>query len=164
MNPNRFWRPATALAIVGMFNSAQAVTNPPIRVAQGIEYMCGGQSSAEAAFMQTVAPRWAASLEFAVSRGRPGQFPSDVKVLVRERYSGRLVMEATTGSPFMLARLDPGAYEVEATLAGITLQQSLTVFTGLSSKVQFVWPSNVDFAAAMGLPRLEQQASVQTGR
>lgn len=163
MNPIRFWRPAATLAIFGMFTSAQALTNPPIHMAQGIEYMCGGKSSAEASFMQTVAPRWAATLEFAVSRGKPGQFPSDVKVVVRDRYSGRLVMEAATGSPFMLARLDPGAYEIEATLAGITLQQPLTVFNGLSSKAQFVWPSNVDFAAAMGLPRPEQQAAAHTG-
>lgn len=161
MTPIRFWRPAAALAILGAFTSAQALTNPPIRIAQGIEYMCGGKSSAEASFMETVAPRWAATLEFTVSRGKPGQFPSDVKVVVRERYSGRLVMEAATGAPIMLARLDPGAYEVEATLAGITLQQPLTVFNGQSSKVMFVWPSNVDFAAAMGLPRPEQQASVR---
>lgn len=161
MTPIRFWRPAAALAILGAFTSAQALANPPIRVAQGIEYMCGGKSNAEVTFMETVAPRWAATLEFAVSRGKPGQFPSDVKVVVRERYSGRLVMEAATGAPIMLARLDPGAYEVEATLAGITLQQPLTVFNGLSSKAMFVWPSNVDFAAAMGLPRPEQQASVR---
>ena len=161
MTPTRFWRPAAALAILGVFTSVQALTNPPIRIAQGIEYMCGGKSSAEASFMETVAPRWAATLEFAVSRGKAGQFPSDVKVVVRDRYSGRLVMEAATGAPIMLARLDPGAYQVEATLAGITLQQPLTVFHGQSSRAMFVWPSNVDFAAAMGLPRPEQQASVR---
>ena len=154
-----FRRPATALALCAVFLSAQAATNPPIRVAQGIEYMCGGQTRAEAAFMQTVAPRWAASLEFAVSQGKPGLFPADVKIVVRERYADRIVMEAGTASPVMLARLDPGAYEVEATLAGVTLTQSLTVFSGVSSRASFVWPSNIDFAAALGLPREEQQAA-----
>lgn len=164
MNPTRFWRPAAALAIFGLFSSAHALSNPPIKVAQGIEYMCGGNGSAETAFMQTVAPRWAATMEFTVSRGKPGQVPGDVQVVVRDRYSGRLVMEAATASPFMLARLEPGAYEVEATLAGITLQQPLTVFNGLGSKAQFVWPSNVDFAAVMGLPRAEQQAAMSPAR
>lgn len=163
MNPTRFWRPAAALAIFGIFTSAQALTNPPIRMAQGIEYMCGGKTSAEAAFMQTVAPRWAATLEFAVSRARTGEFPTDVKVVVRERYTGREVMQAATGAPFMLARLDPGAYEIEATMGGVTLQQSLTVFNGASSRAAFVWPSNVDFAAAAGLPQPERQASAHTG-
>ena len=31
----------------------------------------------------------------------------------------------------MLARLDPGAYEVEATLGGLTLRQPLVVFNGV---------------------------------
>ena len=61
MNPIRFWGPVAALAIFGA--PAHALTNPPIQTAQGIEYMCGGKSSEEAAFMLTVAPRWAATLE-----------------------------------------------------------------------------------------------------
>ncbi|MGJ7509362.1 hypothetical protein [Variovorax sp. GT1P44] len=164
MNPIRFWRPAAALAIFGALLPSHAMTNPPIRVAQGIEYMCGGKSSEEAEFMQTVSPRWAATLEFGISRAKPGiTFPSEVKVMVRERYSNRPVMETSTGAPFMLARLDPGAYEVEATMGGVTLRQPLVVFNGMASKAVFMWPSNVDFAAAMGLSRPEHQASVTTG-
>lgn len=163
MNATRFSWPVAALAFFGVLASAHALTNPPILMAQGVEYMCGGRGSAETAFMQTVAPRWAATLEFAVNRAKPGEFPADVKVVVRERYTGRQVMETTTGERFMLARLNPGAYEIEATLSGITLQQPLTVFNGISSRAAFVWPSNVDFAAAGGLPQAERQASVRTG-
>lgn len=163
MNSTRLWWPLAALAFFGAWTSAQAATtNPPIRMAQGIEYMCGGKSSAEAAFMRTVAPRWAATLEFSVNRAKPGEVPSDVKVVVRERYTGRPIMEAVAGAPFMLARLDPGAYEIEATLGGITLQQPLVVFNGLASRAAFVWPSNVDFASAAGLPLPEQQAAART--
>jgi hypothetical protein len=86
-----------------------------------------------------------------------------VKVTVRERYTGREVMQAATAAPFMLARLDPGAYEIEATMGGVTLQQPLTVFNGASSRAAFVWPSNVDFAAAARLPQPERQASAHTG-
>ena len=164
MNANRFSWPVVTLAFLGFLSSAHALTNPPIRMAQGIEYMCGGKSNAEAAFMETVAPRWAATLEFAVNRAKPGEFPADVKVVVRERYTGRQVMETSTDARFMLARLNPGAYEIEATLSGITLLQPLTVFNGISSRASFVWPSNVDFAAAGGLPVTVQQASVGTGR
>lgn len=164
MNPIRFWRPVAAVATFCAFVPAQALTNPPIRLAQGIEYMCGGRTGEEAAFMQTVSPRWAATLEFGISRAKPDvTFPSEVKVMVRERYSGRPVMEASTGAPFMLARLDPGAYEIEASMGGVTLRQPLVVFNGMSSKAVFMWPSNVDFAAALGISRPEHQASVSTG-
>ena len=163
MNATRFWGPLAALAFFGAWTSAYALTtNPPIRMAQGIEYMCGGKSSAEAEFMRTVSPRWAATLEFSVNRAKPGEVPADVKVVVRERYSGRPMMEAVAGAPFMLARLDPGAYEVEATLGGITLQQPLIVFNGMASRAAFVWPSNVDFAAASGQLMPEQQAAART--
>jgi hypothetical protein len=166
MKPTRFWWPMVALAFFGALTSAHALTNPPIRMAQGIEYMCGGNGSVEAAFMRTVSPRWAATLEFAVNRARPGEIPANVRVVVRDRYSRKQVMEAYAGAPFMLARLDPGAYEVEATLGGLTLQQPLTVFNGMSSRAVFVWPSNVDFAAqaAAASPMLEQQAASTLGR
>ncbi|MBO9650734.1 MAG: hypothetical protein J7605_19690 [Variovorax sp.] len=165
MNPNRSWRPlSAALMMLGAFTTAQALTNPPIRMAQGIEYMCGGRTSEEAAFMQTVSPRWAATLEFGINRaGRSVRFPSDVHVIVRERYNGREVMQADTASPYMLARLDPGAYEVEATMGGVTLTQPLIVFNGVAAKAVFMWPSNVDFASAMHTPRPEHQAAVNTG-
>ena len=162
MTPTRFWRFAAALAIFGMFSSAQALTNPPIRMAQGIEYMCGGKSTDEAAFMRMVSPRWAATLEFSVNRAKPGEVPDDVKVVVRERYTGRPIMQAVAGAPFMLARLDAGAYEIEATLAGVTLRQPLTVFNGVASRATFVWPSNVDFANAGGPRMAQQQAAART--
>ncbi len=159
MNVMWFSWPLAALVFFGGSTCAQAAaTNPPIRMAQGIEYMCGGKGSAEAAFMRTVAPRWAATLEFAVNRGKVGDVPADVQVVVRERYSGKPVMQAMAGAPFMLMRLDPGAYEIEATLAGVTLQQPLVVFNGMASRAAFVWPSNVDFVAAGAPPMPEQQA------
>ena len=165
MTPTRFGWPQAAMAMAMVWAActpAQALTNPPIQMAQGIEYMCGGNDSAEAAFMRMVSPRWAATLEFSVNRAKAGQMPSDIQVVVRERYTGRPVMEAVSAAPYMLARLDPGAYEIEATLAGVTLRQPLVVFNGVGSRAAFVWPSNVDFANAGGLRRAEQQAAART--
>lgn len=163
MKAIRSWGPAAAVALFGMLASAQALTNPPIRIADGIEYMCGGHSQAEAAFMETVAPRWAATLQFGVNRAKPGEVPGEVQVQVRERYSGRVVLEANTAEPYMLARLEPGTYQVDATLAGLTLEQPLIVFAGLGTKAAFVWPSNVDYAAAARPAVAERQALAHIG-
>lgn len=162
MKANRFGWALAAGVLLGAWTSAQALTNPPIQMTQGIEYMCGGKSSAEAAFMRMVSPRWAATLEFSVNRAKPGEVPDDVTVVVRERYTGRQVMEAVAGAPFMLARLDPGAYEVEATMGGLTLRQPLVVFNGVGSRAVFVWPSNIDFANAGGPRMAERQAAART--
>lgn len=150
MNSSRFSRSLAALALGGsaFFGTAQALTNPPIRMVEGVETMCGGRTKAEMAFMEMVSPRWAATLEFAVSRAPRGAFPASVRVSVRDKYNGRQVMDTTADGPLMVARLEPGTYDVEATVSGLTLTQTLTVFEGAASKAVFQWPSNFDFVAA----------------
>jgi hypothetical protein len=123
---------------------AHAVVNPPIRMAgQGIEYMCGGTGKDEAAFMQMVSPRWAATLEFAVKLDKGSAAAAGVKVRVRNSYNNDPVLEVMADAPWVLARLEPGSYVVEATLDGLTLIQTLHVFAGQPSKAVFVWPSNL---------------------
>jgi ABC-type cobalamin transport system permease subunit len=79
MNPMRLRRPLAALvlggtaAFLGAVLPAHAFSNPPIQVAQGVEYMCGGAAKGEAEFMEMVAPRWAATIELGVSDGKGAQ-------------------------------------------------------------------------------------------
>jgi len=169
MNLMRLRRPMAALVLGGtaaflgaMTTSAHAFSNPPIQVAQGVEYMCGGANKDEAAFMQMVSPRWAATLEFGVSNGgQKGSFPARAAVQVREKYTGRPVMEAQSQGPYMLARLDPGAYDVNVTLGGLTLTQTLTVIAGAPAHAVFMWPSNFDMASVLP-PAPQTQALAQT--
>jgi len=166
MKSFRLSRPLAALAFGGMVflgatAPAQAVSNPPIRMVEGIEVMCGGNDKAEMAFMEMVAPRWAATLEFAVSRGARGAFPSDVRVSVRDKYTGRPVMAMVADGPMMVARLDPGTYDVAATVSGLTITHSITVFDGASTRTLFQWPSNFDFVAAAAAERGTLQAGAR---
>ncbi|WP_432728647.1 hypothetical protein [Variovorax sp. W6] len=158
MNPKRLRRPLAALvlggtaAFLGAVTSAHAFSNPPIQVAQGIEYMCGGAAKDEAAFMEMVSPRWAATIELGISDGKgalkPG-FPAKAAVEVRQKYTGQSVMSVESQSPYMLARLNPGAYDVNVTLGGLTLTQTLVVIAGVPARASFVWPSNFDMASVM---------------
>lgn len=82
MNLMRLRQPMAALvlggtaAFFGAMTSAHAFSNPPIQMAQGVEYMCGGTNKAEAAFMQMVSPRWAATIEFGINdSAQRGSFP-----------------------------------------------------------------------------------------
>lgn len=150
---------ATAALALGTLAGAHAAANPPIRMADGVEYMCGGADKTEAQFLQTVSPRWAATLEFALGQGARGALPSDVQVLVRDKYNGKLVMETAATGPLMLTRLEPGSYDVEATLGGITLTQQVNVFNGLPVTARFVWPSNIDVPPLAGSTMVTQDAS-----
>ena len=169
MNLMRLRQPMAALALGGtaaffgaMATSAHAFSNPPIEMAQGVEYMCGGTSKDEAAFMQMVSPRWAATLEFGVNDStQRASFPMRAAVQVREKYTGRAVMEAQSQGPYMLARLDPGAYDVNVTLGGLTMTQTLTVIAGVPARAVFMWPSNFDMASVLP-PAAQTQAMAQT--
>lgn len=151
MSTTRFWRPMAAVAISASSLlaalAAHAIYNPPIHMVNGIEYMSGGISSDEAALMKSVSPRWPATFEFAVKDGGHSDFAADVAVTVRDA-SGRAVLDRIkAGGPFMVARLDPGHYEVEATLAGQTLKQQMDIHAGAGTHALFVWPAGTDVSA-----------------
>lgn len=136
---------ALPLYVLAAQAGAAVVSNPPIRMApQGVEYMCGGSGQAEAAFMETVSPRWAASFQFAMNQaGNSRARVTGVKLVVTDAYNGYPVLEVMADAPHLLARLTPGTYKVEATLDGLTLIQPLTVVNGRAAKATFVWPSNL---------------------
>lgn len=172
MNPKHFRRPVAVLvlggaaALLGAVTSAHAFSNPPIQVAQGIEYMSGGSAKDEAAFMEMVSPRWAATIEFGVSDGKGAQqpgFPAKASIEVRQKYTGQPIMSVQTQAPYMLARLNPGAYDVNVTLGGLTLTQSLVVIAGVPARASFVWPSNFDMASVTPpLPQALAQTASNT--
>ena len=137
-----------AVLLAALSSSAHAAFNPPIRMAHGIEYMSGGIGSDEAKLMETVAPRWPATFEFAIKDHKGAEFAADVHVTVRDSRGTALIDNVVSGGPFMVARLDPGTYEVEARLLGNTLKQTLHVLPGTPAKVAFVWPAGTDMASA----------------
>jgi hypothetical protein len=151
MKTTSFWRPAAALALGGASLlgalSAHAAFSPPIHMASGIEYMSGGVSSDEAALMETVAPRWPATFEFAVKDGSRSDFAADVAVTVRDGGGRTVLSQVRAQGPFMVARLDPGRYEVEATLAGRTLRQTVEIHAGSPTRTLFLWPAGTDVSA-----------------
>ncbi len=153
--PFRTSRPSfnasSALACIGLALCvalpAQALPgNPPILVApQGVEYMSGGADKDEAAFMAMVSPRWAATFEFGLKNAK---LPAPVRVVVHNASNGDLIMDTLSAGPVMLARLEPGAYDVDVTVGGLTLTQSVSVSIDVPGRAVFNWPSNFDMVAA----------------
>jgi hypothetical protein len=142
---------STALwgAVAAHAAESQPVYNPPIYMAHGIEYMSGGIGSDEAQLMETVLPRWPAAFEFSVKDHKGADdFAASVHITVRDNSGIALLDHVASGGPFMVARLDPGNYEVEAQLGSQTLKQELHVMPGTSTKATFVWPAGTDMAAA----------------
>lgn len=146
-NPGTLFGAAVlALACLG---AHATVYNPPILMSNGIEYMSGGIGSDEAELMQTIEPRWPAVFEFAVKDGRKADFAADVTLTVRDA-QGRTVLDHVRSSgPYLVARLEPGKYSVEAVLGRQVLQREVTVGgPGTSSRNVFEWPQGTDMQSA----------------
>lgn len=125
---------------------AQASTyNPPIHFTHGIEYMSGGIGSDEADLMRIVEPRWPAVFEFAVKDGTGAAFAANVVLTVRDAQGNAVLDQIHSAGPFLVARLEPGHYTVEAVLAGQKIQREISVRgPGTSTKSVFEWPQGTD--------------------
>ncbi len=67
-------------------------------------------------------------------------FAADVKVLVRDA-KGRTALVLTAAAPFLLAKLAPGHYSIEASFAGKTLHEKAILKPGHPAKAVFLWPT-----------------------
>jgi hypothetical protein len=133
--------------LLGTLSSAHATVNPPIYMTHGVEYMSGGIGSDEARLMETVSPRWPATFEFAIKDHKGADFAANVRITVRDSSGTALLDNVVSGGPFMVARLEPGDYQVEARLGSQTLKQTLHVPQGAAAKATFVWPAGTDMAS-----------------
>ena len=131
-----------ALLAGGAF-AQTAAQLPPVQTSGTVQYLSGGIGQDESAAIDKASTQWPLTLEFAVKDQQHADFAADVKVLVRD-IKGHTLLQTTANGPFLLARLAPGRYTVEATLAGKTLHQSVAIKAGQPAKTVMVWAAGTD--------------------
>mgnify|MGYP001548248900 CR=1 FL=1 len=131
-----------ALLVGGAWAHAEA-TLPPVQSSGQVEYLSGGIGEAQSTAMQNAEHQWPLTLEFAVKDKKHSDFAANVNVIVRDA-KGKTALQTESTGPFLLARLAPGRYAVDATFAGKTLHESVTVAHGAPAKAVFVWPAGTD--------------------
>ena len=139
-----------ALMLAGAFAQTETIL-PPVQKSGQVEYLSGGVGLDESAALQSASKQWPLTLEFAVKNKQRAEFVADVQVQVRDA-NGRTVLQTTTGGPFLLAKLMPGRYTVEATLADKTLRQKVLVKRGQPTKLVLVWLAGTDQSPAVAAP------------
>ena len=141
-------RRVTAVAAVGaaLFGMAtvQAAPAIPMHKVDGIEVASGGIGDGQSAAIQSEARHWPLTLEFAVRDHAKSDYAANVHVIVRDT-KGQTVLKTTSDGPFLLARLDPGQYVIQASLNGKMLQQKVTVGHEPVRQL-FLWPEGTDGA------------------
>lgn len=136
-----------ALAIGAGAAHAAPAPLPPLQRSGGIEYLSGGVGHDEARAVEHAARHWPLTLEFAVKNKPRADFAADVQVHVRDA-NGHTRLDARSDGPFLLAKLPPGRYRVDASLAGKTLHERVQIKAGHPAKAVFLWPAGTDERAA----------------
>jgi hypothetical protein len=101
--------------------------------------VAGGIGQDEAQQMNAAATKWPLTLAFAERSGRGAEYLADIDVHVRNAH-GDEVLATTSDGPFLLARLAPGRYTVQATVHGDTLTRHVNIQEGRPARVTFIWP------------------------
>lgn len=134
-----FRRFALAAALSGaVFAACAQASLPEVQRSGDVEYVTGGVGLDESTALKAAARQWPLALQFAVTGGGSAQYASDIGVVMRGA-DGRTVLEAVSGGPFLLVRVPPGRYAVEATRNGQTQRRQLTVRQGASTGAMFGW-------------------------
>jgi len=134
----------TSLAYLSPATGAEVM---PAEVTQGkVSYVTGGIGADAVTAFKQAAAKYPLELLFAQKAIPNDVYLAGVKVIVRQ--SGKVVLDAESGGPFLLANLPSGNYQIEATSEGVTRQQAVEVRAGVHQRVVFVWDAPEAAAAA----------------
>ncbi len=111
---------------------------PTVQHSGSVDYLSGGIGIDESTAIKAASPQWPLTLEFAVSTQPRADYASDVQVTVRDAHNA-VALQTTASGPFLLVKLPPGQYTVDALYAGKTEHQSVTIVQGRPAKSTFVW-------------------------
>lgn len=127
----------------------QAVTTTAALPAEqqyaGIHYTSGGVTKDEAAAFKRELHNYPLAIELVERQktGKHDEYTADATVRIAK--SGKEIFAAKAQGPFMLVRLEPGTYDITATLNKHTLHKRHVVVTkGKSTRTTFEFPAGTD--------------------
>jgi hypothetical protein len=122
---------------------APGLSLPPLQSQGQTEFLAGGIGSDESEAIRKEGRSWPLMLEFAQgdAPGAAGraEYVSDVKITIKDK-SGNVVLDANADGPYMLIKLAPGRYSLEATYESTTLHRDLKLEKGQNRKLTLLWP------------------------
>ncbi len=131
-----------ALAGAGVF--AAVGTLPPERQAGNVTYVTGGVAEDQSEAFKLARADYPLAIELVQKSGGKNEFTADAQVQVSDS-TGKVVLNAKADGPFMLVRLAPGTYRVQATLNGRTVEaKPVTVGAKGGAQAMLVFPVKTD--------------------
>jgi hypothetical protein len=137
----RIWVATAAVVAVAFATPAFSADTSglPAEVTQGsLRYVSGGVGEQSAAAFKQAAATYPLELLFAQKSAPNDVYLASVKVTVRDR-AGKVVLEAVSEGPYLLATMPPGKYQIDADHDGVSKRQAVEIVSGKHRRVVFVW-------------------------
>ncbi len=137
-----YWIAAGALSIAAVGISYAQTGLPATQQANGTEYVTGGFGENGADAFKQAESTFPLTLVFAEDAGggsRP--YVAEVRVVVKKA-DGEVVLEVPSAGPYLLAKLEPGTYSVEATYMGETKTQEVKISDSQPTRHVMAWKTN----------------------
>jgi len=129
---------AAALCMAASGWAAMDADLPPEQTQGNVTYMSGGIGLDQQAAMKRAANEYPLELEFLESGEAHAVFTAGVQVTITDR-TGKVVLNARSDGPFLLARLPDGQYTIRVENTGKVETRQVSIERGKHRTVVFEW-------------------------
>ena len=126
---------ALALACLAAAPRAVARAEEVARAPSGVMYVSGGIGTDAVDLLKSMQRDFNLKMVLA---DKAGEYLSDVRVTITD-IGGRVLLDAVTEGPLLMAKLPAGRYRVDATFDGRPKRQNIAVTTNKLTSVGFQW-------------------------
>jgi hypothetical protein len=130
----------TGSAQVNSDSSSVKTSLPPLQSQGQIEFLTGGIGKDESDAILHEGRSWPLMLKLAQAGFPRAVYISDVQVIIKDA-SGNTVLETITEGPYLLVKLPPGKYSLDATYESVKLHRDLSIQKGGSKQITLLWPA-----------------------
>lgn len=124
-------------SVVSLSSATDALAAVEVRQQGAVLFVSGGVGEEERQEIMKLSPDYPLELLFA-TRGSRNEYLADVNVQIKDK-DGKVVLDAVSQGPFLLAKVAPGRYSVSADNDGAIKQQTIQVKGARLQRVVFVW-------------------------
>jgi hypothetical protein len=123
-------------------SQAANLSLPPVQSQGQAKFVTGGIGLDESEAIKKEGRSWPLLLEFAQGRATHATYIGNAKIKLKDK-SGNVVLEANAEGPYMLIKVAPGTYSLDATHESVTLHRDLKLEKGQNRKITLLWPPAV---------------------
>ncbi|HEX8874988.1 MAG TPA: hypothetical protein VF780_10205 [Nitrosospira sp.] len=114
---------------------------PPVQSQGKTEFLTGGVGKDESDAILHVANTWPLTLELSKAAAPRAEYISDVQITIKDK-SRNTVLDINAEGPYVLVKLPPGKYSLDAVFESKTLHRNINIEKGHNQRISLMWPAS----------------------